>query len=444
MAHSLFRLSEKLYNTPHLISEASLTRIMQVIEDRNNGSFELAIKEKDKKRKRDIAYNSDTGVGIVSVSGPLTYIEYEALCGEANASYQQIRDEFNMMVNQGAKTIVLDIDSPGGEAYQAFETAQYLRTKADEKGVRLVSYVDGLAASAAYALASVSHELIMNPMSEVGSIGVVVKLRNINKALKEMGIEETYVYAGKSKIPFNSEGDFSEEFLNDIQTKVDVLYEEFISHVANARGMEVEAVKNTEAKTFLASEAIELGLADKQMTLSEFSNYLADLTENGEKMPVGNLFKFNKEEETLDMTQLAELQASLEAVQAELVSSKQAHTALGDMLTEKEAALSAALEKVASLEAEKKQAKAESRKEKLSAVMAQEKVEAVASSLEGLSDEAFATVLSGFAAQAAVVEQSALMQEVGGQGAVVEHPAPNAQENLTAKLLKAQFEKGAK
>lgn len=442
MAHSLFRLTEKLYNTPHLISESSLTRIMQVIEDRNNGSFELAVKDKSKKKNRDLAYNSDTGVGVVSVSGPLTYIEYEALCGETNSSYQQVRAEFESMVSKGAKTIVLDVDSPGGEAYQAFETAKHIRAIADQHDVKIVSYVDGLAASAAYVLASVSDEIIVNPMAEVGSIGVVVKLRNVNKAMKEMGIEDTYVYAGKSKIPFNSEGEFSEEFLNDIQAKVDVLYEEFVSHVAEARGIDLQRVKDTEAKTFLPKEAIELGLADKQMTLSEFSNYLADLSETGDKMPVGNLFNFNKKEETLDMNQLEQLQAQLSELQVKFEGAQSEHAAVLEVLSGKEAELANALETIATLQNEKVVAKAQARKEKLSAVMAQEKVEAVAASLEALDDTAFATVLEGFAAQAAVVEQSALMQEIGSTQAQEVKPEKPEGKNLTAELLKKQFQKG--
>lgn len=444
MAHSLFRLTEKLYDTPHLISEASLSRIMQLLEDRNNGSFELAIKDTSKNKKRNLAYNSDTGVGVISITGPLTYIEYEALCGEANASYQQIRSEFNMMVDQGANTVVLDIDSPGGEAYMAFETANYIKQKASENNVKIISYVDGIAASAAYALASIADEVIVNPMAEVGSIGVVVKLRNVNKAMKEMGIEDTYVYAGKSKIPFNSEGEFSEEFLNDIQTKVNVLYEEFASHVANARKIDIQTVKNTEAKTFLPSKAIELGLADKQMTLSEFSNYLADLSENRDTMPVSNLFNFNRQEETLNMNQLEQLQAQLSELQVKFEGAQTEHAAVLEVLASKEAELSTALEAVATLKQEKATAKAQSRKEKLSAVMAQDKVEAVAASLESLDDSAFETVLQGFAAQAAVVTQSALLQEIGGQGEEVVHAAPNAQEDTTAKLLKAQFQKGDK
>lgn len=440
MAHELIRLTSKLYDTPHLISETALNKVMQVLEDRNNGDFHLAIKEKDKKKKRDVAYNPDTLTGMVSVSGPLTYIEYEAMCGEESSSYQQIRGEFDAMLKSGAKTIVMDIDSPGGEAYQAFETARYIREQADKHEAKIISYVDGLAASAAYALASVSDEIVMNPMAEVGSIGVVVKLRNVNKAMQQMGIEDTYVYAGKSKVPFTAEGEFSESFLEDLQSKVDVLYGHFVEHISKARGMSEDAVVNTEAKTFLADRAIELKLADKQMTVEEFSNYLADLSEKskGKKMPIGSIFKANKPtEENIDMSQLEQLQASLEEMQKQLSASQEKHETLLAAVSDKESALAAALEQVASLQKAQADAKAQSRLDKLKAVAGESQAVALAASLASLEDEAFNTVLSVMETKQKAVEESDLFVEKGANS----QPAADKQEDKTAALLKAKYAK---
>jgi len=440
VAHELIRLTSKLYDTPHLISETALNKVMQVLESRNNGDFQLAIKEKDKKKNREVAYNSDTMIGMVTVSGPLTYIEYEAMCGEESSSYQQIKGEFDAMLKSGAKTIVMDIDSPGGEAYQAFETARYIREQADKHDAKIISYVDGLAASAAYVLASISDEIVMNPMAEVGSIGVVVKLRNVNKAMQQMGIEDTYVYAGKSKVPFTAEGEFSESFLEDLQSKVDVLYSHFVEHVAHMREMEKESVINTEAKTFLADRAIELKLADKQMTVDEFSNYLADLSEKskGKKMPIGSIFKANKStEENIDMSQLEQLQASLEEMQKQLSASQEKHEALLAAVSDKESALTAALEQVASLQKAQADAKAQARLDKLKAVAGEAQAVALAASLASLEDAAFETVLSVMQTKQQAVEESDLFIEKGVNSQV----AADKQEDKTAALLKAKYAK---
>lgn len=271
--HSLPRLTSKLYNTPHLIDQSSLSSIISYLDMRNAGELKIdsaSVQAPDK----PLPYNSSTRTGIIAIEGPLTYkaTGFEALCG--GASYQSITEQFNAMVSAGAKTIVLDVDSGGGEAYGMMELGRYMRSTANKRGIRIISYVDGLAASAAYGLACIADEVIANPAAEVGSIGVVVKLRNTNKAMQQMGIEDTYVYAGGSKVPFNSDGRFSESFLSDLQHKVNALYSEFTSYVASMRRIPAQAVVATEAKTFLATDALRLKLIDRMMTHEQFHSYL--------------------------------------------------------------------------------------------------------------------------------------------------------------------------
>jgi signal peptide peptidase SppA len=402
---------------------SSLEHYLKIIEDRNDGLFELAVKaDKRDKKQRYLQYNLDTGVGVLPVIGALTYIEYEAMCGDQNSSYQQIKEEFDALAEAGAKTIVMDVDGPGGEAYSCFETASYLRTEADKKGIKLLAYVDGLAASATYGITSAAHEVIANPMAEVGSIGVVVKLRNMNKAMREMGVEDTYVYAGNSKIPFDAEGAFRQDFLDDIQQKVDVLYQGFIDHVSQMRGISQDVVKGTEAKTFLAEEAMSLGLIDKVMTREGFFEYLADRVETGDKM-LGKYFKTEKQEEVLEMKELAELQEKYTALETELVSAKAVAASFEAVKTELEAKASLVAElqeKLASFEAEKvafaeaaKLAKLEARKEKLAAVMSADEAASLSAKLEVVDDESFDAVYSSFKAKHDTLEKSPLFKAVG-------------------------------
>ncbi|TOE88713.1 hypothetical protein CGJ32_24680, partial [Vibrio parahaemolyticus] len=60
---------------------------------------------------------------------------------------------------------------------------------ADANGIKLTAWIDGEACSAAYALASTSHDVIADPESySIGSIGVVIKLHNDSAALEQQGI----------------------------------------------------------------------------------------------------------------------------------------------------------------------------------------------------------------------------------------------------------------
>lgn len=443
MSHTLFRLRSKVFNTPQLMQVSQFESVVEYLNARCEDDIESGGGPTESNNR--YSYNPDMQVAVMDIEGPLTYkpITFMGMdCG--GASYQTLKEDFTYLVEQGVKTVAFNADSPGGEAFQLFPTASYIRKLADANGVKIITYVDGLAASAMYGLASISDEIIMAPSAEVGSIGVVVRLMNDSKALEMNGYQRTFIKAGASKVPFGEDGEFRKEFLEDIQDKVDVLYEEFTGFVAEHRNMSVDKVRSTEAKTFLPEKALQLGLADKVMSVEDFYMYLADTAQankgSNNSVLKNKLFSLSKEDNN-EMTQLADMQAQLEALTtelstaqlavAELASTKEAIATLQAAFTEKETALTAALEQVKQMEAVKEQMKAQARTDKLSAVMAADKVEAVQASLATLSDEAFETVLAGFAQQKQALEASELMQELGGEGG---EPEAKTQDEDKARL----------
>jgi ClpP class serine protease len=451
MAHSLLRLKEKICNTPHLMHPASFEIVIQYLNERNNEDFKLDTAVEDNRESNSrYSFNKDIGVAVLNIDGPLSYKPVTMMgfdCG--GASYQQIKEDFTYLVDSGAKTIAFSVSSGGGEAFQMMPTANYMRKLASENDVRIITYVDGLSASAAYGLSVIADELIMAPSSEVGSVGVLVRLMNDSKALEKEGYERTFISAGDDKIPFDADGNFRKEFLEDIQGKVDTLYEEFTGFVAEHRNLSVEAVKSTQARTFLPKEAIELGLADRVMTLEEFYTHLADTAQKQEGgMLKTKLFaQFNKTEETLEMTQLAELQEQLQGAQLSVADLTSKFEAASLLLNEKETALAAALsevaqmrEAVASAEAAAVAVKMDARKSKLAAVMSADKVEGVSASLSSLDDSAFETVLSGFTAQKQALEASDMFTELGDQGTeVVPEAKASKSKDVTEDLIKQKL-----
>lgn len=443
MAHELTRLRSKLFNTPLLVDSKSFESVLNYVDKRCEGNTTVEKKAESEFSMYSTLHYAETNLGVIHISGPLTNKStgWEALCG--GTSYESIKEDFEALLEEGVKTVAFMVESGGGEAYGMMDTGNYLRKLADENGVRIISYVDGLSASAAYGLTAISDEIISNKNSEIGSIGVLIRLMNDSKALEMNGYERTFISAGTEKIPFAADGSFRKEFLDDLQYKVDALYKDFTEYVAEHRNLSVEAVRNTQANTFLAEDAIALGLADKVMTQEEFYSYLSGEAQNNKE---GNsmsnrIFKFNKSEDKSEMAQLAELQTELAGVQsqladaqlavAELATTKEALTTLQSAFAEKETALAAALNQVKEMEVVKEQMKAQARKDKLSAVMAADKVEAVQASLSTLDDQAFETVLAGFAQQKQALEASELMQELGGEGADVK---AESQEEDKARL----------
>lgn len=277
MAHKLLKVTQKLYGVPHLISETSFENIHRYLEKRNMGMMDFPPQMPEVEVETEVI----GGIGIIEIEGPLTYKStgFEAICG--GCSYEDIIEEAEELIEEGVTTLVLNFDSGGGEAYGVFSMSDELRKLCNENNVKLVAYVDGLCASAAYAIACVCDEVITNPYSEVGSIGVLICATDRSKALEMEGIKPVYIYAGDSKIPYADDGSFKPEFLDDLQMKVDSLYESFVGHVSKYTGLSSEAVKATEAKTFLAQDALAIGLVNKIMTNSEFIEYVIELNKRG-------------------------------------------------------------------------------------------------------------------------------------------------------------------
>lgn len=313
MAKELWRLTRNLYNKPHLITQEAFEQVEAYLTNRNNSNLEINSDFKQYSSNLDL---SSKNVGVIDVLGPLTYRAdmFEALCGMT--SYQTIVKKFDLLVSEGVETIVLYADGPGGEAYGAFETGRYLREAADKAGIKLVSYVDGLSASATYAITASAHEVIINPEASAGSIGVVVSLLNNSKNLEMNGLERTFVYAGENKIPYSTDGSFREDFLNEIQNRVDSLYLEFIDYVASMRDVSSETIMDTKAGVFGAKEALDIGLVTSIKTRQEFNEYISNLSQNkqqsaGVRMDNENTTTtLSSDEVTKLQERLAELEAS--------------------------------------------------------------------------------------------------------------------------------------
>lgn len=279
MAHSLFKLTQNLMGVPHLVNKQSFSSITSYLNSRNAQGMKLipapmADEESNEPEEEPDDLDDINGVGIINVSGPLSNKStgFEMLCG--GCSYESMMEQCEELIEDGATCIVMVMDSGGGAAYNVFECADTIRKMCDAANIPLYAYVDGTCASACYALACVADEIICNPYADVGSIGVLVCLEDSSEQDRMNGVKYVYVTAGKEKIPYAEDGSFRPEFIDDLQYKVDFLYEAFCTHVSNYTGLSVEDVKNTEAKTFIAKDALKLGLINKIQTNEEFVDYI--------------------------------------------------------------------------------------------------------------------------------------------------------------------------
>lgn len=164
---------------------------------------------------------------------------------------------------KGAKAVALVINSPGGSAVQSHLIFKRIRQLAEEKKLPVLAFVEDAAASGGYMLACAGDEIIADPSSIVGSIGVISAGFGFEGLLERIGVERRVHSAGEMKAmldPFRPEQAQDVERLKAIQARVQ---EMFVGLVKNRRPdlVEDDAALFTGA-VWAGSEAVELGLVD--------------------------------------------------------------------------------------------------------------------------------------------------------------------------------------
>lgn len=200
---------------------------------------------------------------ILSIIGPL--FSRGAAFSEffGAATYETLAAKLDAVAYDPKITsIVLDIDSPGGEAIGCFELAAQIRSISARKPV--VAFVNGMACSAAYALASAARSIVAAPSAIVGSIGVVAMHLDFSRALDAAGVTPTLIFAGANKVDGSPYQPLADGARGAIQAEVDGLNDMFLDTVAAGRGARLtrKAAKATEARTYIGADAKAAGLID--------------------------------------------------------------------------------------------------------------------------------------------------------------------------------------
>jgi serine protease SohB len=161
------------------------------------------------------------------------------------------------------KAVALVINSPGGSAVQSSLIAARIRRLAEEREVPVLAFVEDLAASGGYWLASAADEIWVDAGSIVGSIGVIYAGFGFHGLLERHGVERRVHTAGRSKSfldPFSPEKETDVTRLAGLQKTI---HEAFIAQVKARRGTRLaEGEELFGGEVWTGARAVELGLAD--------------------------------------------------------------------------------------------------------------------------------------------------------------------------------------
>ena len=166
--------------------------------------------------------------------------------------------------DEGAKAVVLLINSPGGSPVQAGMMNDEIRRLKIKHKKPVYAVVEETCASAAYYVAVAADQIYVDKASIVGSIGVLMDGFGFTGLMEKIGVERRLLTAGENKgflDPFSAQTEKQRAFA---QTMLNQIHQQFISVVKAGRGQRLKETPEMFSGLFwTGQQAIELGLADR-------------------------------------------------------------------------------------------------------------------------------------------------------------------------------------
>jgi ClpP class serine protease len=250
-------------------------------------------------------------VGVVHLEGGLYPYDYHAA-----------RLEMRAAALQGEPVVVLQVDSPGGYVAGVRETRRAI-AQAQSKGIYVVAYVSGMACSAALWVASAADEIVLSPLAQVGSVGVVLTLAENDDDVVEVVSSQT---------PRKRQQLGDNEYMAALQARVDKLAQVMLDDIAGDRGVPADALGG--GSTFSADDAVARGMADRIASDDDDWLFLggsmpatyarkvrtasASASTLGGHMEALDMSEQNTTAQTVDAAQVDALRSELDAVRAQL------------------------------------------------------------------------------------------------------------------------------
>ena len=203
----------------------------------------------------------------------LQKIELEGPILDVNKTLEELE---KAKKDKNIKGVLFVVNSPGGAVAPSVELAYAIKELKEIKPV--VVYASGVIASGSYYASIWANQIVANPGSVVGSIGVIMQGVNAEDLMEKIGISTQTVKAGKYKESGTPTRKWTEFEEKQLQNVIDDTYNMFITDVATARNLDVKNHTSfADAKIFTSKQAKEVGLVDEVATLTFAQNSLITL-----------------------------------------------------------------------------------------------------------------------------------------------------------------------
>jgi len=293
MPTQLRHIASRVFGRPLLLTLNHATLIAHVLADRLvEGGLDVPMGEAELSRFRGEGkgritadgyleewYRVVGNTGVVTVDGET--VNRGAWIGTDSGlvAYEAIDAQLRKAASDpDVKSLVMDLNTPGGEPGGITALGRTVRAIAAEKPV--VAFANAQMDSAGYWMASGASTIVAAPDAEVGSIGYWILHFDRSEQYAKKGIKPTLIFKGAHKVDANPFGPLPDGVRSDLEAEAEKVYSLFLDEVAAGRGARTtrEMARATEARIYIGEDAVKAGLADRVGSLDEI---FADLSHAG-------------------------------------------------------------------------------------------------------------------------------------------------------------------
>ncbi len=172
--------------------------------------------------------------------------------------------------------LLLRIDSPGGTVGDSQEIYTALRRLQDK--LKVVASFGNISASGGVYIGMGAEQIMANPGTITGSIGVILRGNNLERLLDRVGVSFKVIKSGPYKDILAFDRELTDPEKRILQELIDVSYGQFVRTVAEARSLSEETVRGfADGRIFTGEQALELGVVDRLGSEEEARRWAAEL-----------------------------------------------------------------------------------------------------------------------------------------------------------------------
>lgn len=192
--------------------------------------------------------------------------------GEILESRDTIEALHRYAANSMVKAIVVRINSPGGAIAPSQEIYAEIRRTHQKSGKPIVASLDSVAASGGYYIASACDEIVSNPGSITGSIGVILQWFEMKDLVQWAKMKPQTITSGPMKAagsPYQELSDADRAYFQHIVSQLHIQFVKAVAEGRKGKMTEAEVSRIADGRVFTGEEALALKLVDTLGTLDD-------------------------------------------------------------------------------------------------------------------------------------------------------------------------------